>query len=370
MRKFIPLIAFPLLVLSCKKKEVIEPPTETNRIVLIEVFTNTGCFPCKDADHLVDSLFTVRNDLVVIKYHMNSPYPGDPFWPVDSLSCQERWSYYQGSVLPFTPVVVIDGIIINEGIENIDAWTNQIEERLRTESPCSLDLDGVFYSDARMVELNVDIEGEVPTGTKLRIALVESNLEYNAPNGDSIFHNVLRKMIPSAGGTDISGPGVYTITFHVDTSFSLENLNIVVFLQSSSKEVLQSGYISLSSLSQDLGYNFEIVAKETLYNFVPQNAYYDTLILSNTGIFDDIYLISLRTDDLPPDWVATLCVGGMCFPPGVTIPDTLSTGEVDSLITVDIFAGDSLIGSESFLEVNVSSLNFPSLSKTLRIWFR
>jgi len=125
--------------------------------------------------------------------------------------------------------------------------------------------------------------------------------------------------------------------------------------------------LKIPLLSQD--YDFSLWARDTLYLFEPNKAYYDTVFLENRGNLDDVYGLILIADSLPPEWGSGICLGdGPCRPPGYEVFDTLGAGEIDSTITIDLLAPPDSSGLPAFVFLKVRSLGDPSLKKDLRIW--
>ncbi len=115
------------------------------------------------------------------------------------------------------------------------------------------------------------------------------------------------------------------------------------------------------------GYGFELTVQETVYVFQPFGYYSDTVVLKNTGDLEDIYYIGLISD-LPEGWGTSLCVGGMCFPPGVSVYDTLSPGGTDSIL-LDIVASDDSAGLPANVLLVVKSLGDTTLAESVSILF-
>jgi len=244
----IPAIVF-LSTDGCSEKKgttLSEPDTTAVKSVLVEVFTNVGCVPCITADHFIDSLRGAMPNLEVIKYHTSSPYPYDPFYSAAKSHCDDRWNYYRSGESVVTPIVIIDGIYENEGSLTQDAWVSQIEER-RGETPnIGIDMSVSYIETTREGTLYVNISGSLPTGVNLRIAMIESDIHYNAPNGDTVFNYVLRDMLPTSEGISLSTEEKDTLIFSVDSGWNADNIELVSFIQRESDgEVLQAKGINL-----------------------------------------------------------------------------------------------------------------------------
>jgi hypothetical protein len=148
----------------------------------------------------------------------------------------------------------IDGIIAPS---SYSSYWSSIQNRYHADSPIEIVLGGTFDQTARTGMLNMQITGTDQidwTNLKVRIALTESNIHWNAPNGVNIHYQTLRDMIPDAAGTAISINMDSTVllsqAFSCPVSESLGNCELVVWVQSDlGKEILQTAHITLSELS-------------------------------------------------------------------------------------------------------------------------
>ena len=84
-------------------------PTEkrSDRLVVGEVFTGSGCPPCVGADLAFDAALTrySRKDLVVVMYHEHVPQPD----PMSNPDTQARSKYYEVSGVP---TYAVDGTTV------------------------------------------------------------------------------------------------------------------------------------------------------------------------------------------------------------------------------------------------------------------
>ncbi len=126
-------------------------------------------------------------------------------------------------------------------------------------SPAEMLISGSYDAGAGSGVLNVNIKftGE-PTDSmlKLRVALVENGIRYNASNGQTVFYQVFRKMYPDVSGmaVDFNSIGQTTdisVPFSIDTAtFDEDSLEFVAFLQSDvTGEILQGAKISFTDLT-------------------------------------------------------------------------------------------------------------------------
>jgi hypothetical protein len=73
-------------------------------------------------------------------------------------------------------------------------------------------------------------------------------------------------------------------------------------------------------------YEFQLTCGDTIATaFVPIDVVQFFVFLENTGTTDDAYRIILL--DHTPGWYLLSCIGGACYPPGVTIREALTPGQ-------------------------------------------
>jgi len=70
----------------------------SQRVVLIEDFSNVSCNPCVTSNLILDALANgtySRSKVAVVKYATNFPSPSDPFYTGSRTDCDARMSFYQ-----------------------------------------------------------------------------------------------------------------------------------------------------------------------------------------------------------------------------------------------------------------------------------
>jgi len=237
-----------LLIATLMLMALFTSANATDRLVLVELFTNTGCGYCYPVDLVLDQLAENYPDtLVALRYHVNWPANNDPYYLFNALDNNGRKNYYNVSGVPDTH---IDGFI--DGTPNMSL----IRSRFHMEPPLEITLGGYYNSDSRTGNLNISLTGIDDAywdSLYLRIALTESDLYYHGSNGLDWHHQVMRDMIPNATGYPIDIG--YGETVNRSQSFTLpaqlvaENCEIVVFAQNDYlKEVYQTARIKITDI--------------------------------------------------------------------------------------------------------------------------
>lgn len=224
------------------------------RLVFHEVFTSSTEEDCKDGnDSLKIRLAANPGKSSLIKYQM----PNDIYSTADGLT---RKTFYGIDSIP--------DMYVN-GLARIDPrYYDQILFE-NFSAPAYLSIAPGYSRNGNTVTVTAAFlpfpEWVNPTTPlRLHVALVEKVTHNNvSTNGETEFYNVLKKMLPDAGGTPI-GPFQIGIYVNVSKSYTfpaghtvedLDNLQAIIFVQDDvTKEVIQSAVIdapnSISELEQ------------------------------------------------------------------------------------------------------------------------
>lgn len=325
-----------LLLVGCGKPPEGPVPQEAQRRVLAEVFTNWGCLPCVEAAHFFDTLSDTL--VTVIAYHVGVPDPSDPFYDETQEVSDARAEYYLGHPITGTPLVIFDGLYQNTGVGGIEGWTNQIRAREEDSVLVHLTLEGTLDTTQRTLELKVRLGAETQGSGVLRIALTESNIPVAAPNGESEMDHVFRRFLPSIEGASVAFGDSLTLSTTLADTWNWRNMQAIAFLQDpQSREVLATQVLPLTACTRTGAQplNFELWAQDTFYTLPVGRMGYTYFRLTNLGTTPEVFEVVLKKSGLPSDWLALLCVNGMCLADTVG-HDSLGPGEADTLLTVDI----------------------------------
>jgi hypothetical protein len=251
---------------------------EVPKLVLIEDFANVSCIPCVQSNKILESLSDIRfgrTKLVVIKFPTNFPSPNDPFYLANKVDCDSRIAYYN---IFFAPSTVTDGIERPISTDSLDVIT-KVEIRLdslpRFALQLSTDVSGEDYlitvnvkvidkyypssqtinvgvGDFKTLDFSLTLDNSPIdyTNLVLHTVVTETNIEFATPpgsNGETEFFDVMRKMLPTNSGQDLSslqqsGEETYQYQVAIGSGWEVDNLNVVAFVQNTTtKEVVQAG---------------------------------------------------------------------------------------------------------------------------------
>ncbi len=189
-------------------------PTEkrSDRLVLAEVFTGSGCPPCVGADLAFDAAMErfSRKDLAVVMYHEHVPRP-DPMTNPDTMARSKAYE------VRGVPTSAIDGKTIGGGGGPRDN-AEKIYERIVTpiEKDLELPAEAKLTAHAAISGNIVKVTGAVSDvkeksdDLKVRVLLVEKEIRYTGENGIR-FHPMVVRAI-----AEEKADGEYSHTFHVD----------------------------------------------------------------------------------------------------------------------------------------------------------
>jgi len=180
-------------------------PTEkrSDRLVLAEVFTGSGCPPCVGADLAFEAASEryARKDFVAVMYHEHIPQP-DPMTNPDT---QARLKYYAVSGVP---TYFVDGETVKfnganrEGTKGVwDHIQKPIEGELEKAAEARLNIRAGIAGKTVSVSASVDGVKSDSKDLKVHVLLVEKQLKYSGENGIRFHPMVVRAM----GGKDDDG---------------------------------------------------------------------------------------------------------------------------------------------------------------------
>ena len=251
-------------------KQVIVVGSIAVRKPLIEVFSSSTCAPCAPANATFKTLMDNQpaGDYNYIKYQMSWPGTGDPYYTAEAGS--KRTLYGVNSV----PNAQIDG--------GWNGHAGQITQTILNNYkavPAFVNLSGFYTVDAaaQKVDMQIDMTPLVSTSKSLslQVAIYEKSTTQNVKsNGETVFYKVMKKMVPDANGTVLSGlaanvaqsktlsytfNGAYTLPANASapvnhaTAHTVEDftdLGVLVWIQDmATKEIYQSANLTSSGVS-------------------------------------------------------------------------------------------------------------------------
>ncbi len=170
----------------------------TERVVLGEEYTGSGCPPCVAANLAFEAMLDryPRTDFALIIYHEHIPRP-DPMTNPDTLA---RWKWQQGRGVP---TYTIDGEPIGMGGGPRDAAPEiaslvqeKVDKQLDAAPAARIELSTSHDGRAVNASVNVSSVSQDSPGLVLNIVLVEKELTYSGENGIR-FHPMVARAVAS-----------------------------------------------------------------------------------------------------------------------------------------------------------------------------
>jgi hypothetical protein len=230
--------------------------SQSQRLVLLEEFTQASCSPCASANPGIYALLNANPDKITSVWYHTS-WPGyDPMNLHNPTEVAARVGYYGVSYVPWS---VLDG---NYYSGSATGWNiGTVNARYAVPSPFSMSLqhqlnatnDTIFVT--MVAEATTDVSGNMTAHN----VVIEKNIHFNNPpgsNGEKDFKNVMKKMLPDKDGTTLPATMTTGDYFIVQESWKLANvyditqLASVAFVQNkATKEVHQSVNSSTSPVT-------------------------------------------------------------------------------------------------------------------------
>lgn len=225
------------------------------RRVMVEEFTNASCGPCASQNPGFNTVLNNNYDiLTAIKYQVN--FPGyDPMNEQNPGEVDTRRAYYAVSGVPHGTV---NGVNITNDCNAYDgcpaclagsdlstAQSNLTPVTMTVSHSLSATYDSVY------VQISVTSDVELTGNLRLRAAVTEEEILFEtAPgsNGETEFFQVMRKMLPNAGGTATGNfaageTKTYTLAWKIGYAYNLNKIAAAAWLQNDdTKEVWQSAH--------------------------------------------------------------------------------------------------------------------------------
>jgi len=214
-----------------------------DRNILVERFTSSTCGPCASANPNMEAFLAWAdpNKATGLSYHMNWPAPGnDPMYLINPIDNTARRTAYGVNSIPYW---FFDGTYT--GSTSYSVLQSLYGTRSAVLSPVTIVVTESRNGNNVSVQAEVYCEFAIPNpNAVVHLAVVENVVQYASPpgtNGESVFHDVMRKMLPTASGIPITLlPGQkYTFNYNytMDPAWVPAQIENLVFVQGYANEV-------------------------------------------------------------------------------------------------------------------------------------
>lgn len=212
------------------------------RYATLELFTNTPCAVCASQNPgLFNRLANYDEQYHLIGFYPGSPYSSCIFYQANIPQNTARVQHYTGHIFG-TPTVALNGIdfksssgVTTAVLDNLTGGTSwlyvDVEETTGTSRTVTIDLQDV-------------VGGSLSTG-RLFAVIVEKEILYNAPNGETVHHNVFRSFLTDVSGEEVdlsSGQVTRTYNYDVNSAWNADETYVIAWLMDSgTQEIYNSG---------------------------------------------------------------------------------------------------------------------------------
>lgn len=244
-----------------------------DKLSLVERFTNCSCGPCAVANNSWYNATTanlINNRAIThVIYNVDWPSPTDPMHLLNAVDNNTRRGYYGVNSVPW---IDVNGTTITVSQAALEGAVNAGNASY---SPFQIEIIPVRFSNdvlnVKVIITRDPSDNTIFTDTKLRIALTELTVDRTCltccNNGETLFHNVTRKMLPDGKGTliTIPDPGAsveYEFSFIPGTQFlqevDMSALSVVAFIQSDANKIVYQSATADVEFSNDLNAAFQV----------------------------------------------------------------------------------------------------------------
>ena len=235
--KKVNLLAFLLLMANFALSQ-----TSAKRYIMLEHFTNTRCSVCASQNPgFFSTIANFEDDVHHIAYHPPFPYNSCVFYQANTAQNSARATFYS---IPGTPRVLRNGTNSTTAGQVTAAILQGLQDQT---SPIGFTVSETSGA-SRTATVQIHTFGDAPSGNlRLFVAVAEREIAYASPNGETLHHNVFRKMLTNISGdafTPAASGNTATLTFNysIESSWNADEIYVLAFVQNiDTKEVLNSG---------------------------------------------------------------------------------------------------------------------------------
>ena len=212
--------------------------TRIHKVVMAELFTNSGCVNCPEANGYLDNIsHEFGDDFVLVRYHVNWTDPFDPMNLYNPGEVESRRAYYN---IFAAPGLVIDGTHVATLDE--DDWTGRVGSASLADPTIYISGVDVLESvDSLHLEFDVNAFGIPQTNMTVWSIVVEDSIHYAGSNGEDLHMDVMRDMTFSSI-SNLNGLVTFQHSLKKPNDYGVAGpMGLILFIQSeSNKSVLQA----------------------------------------------------------------------------------------------------------------------------------
>ncbi len=213
---------------------------QVEKTIVVEHFTNTVCSTCANANPALFSLLDNYSEVLHISYHPSSPYSSCAFNQHNPIENDARTNYY--GIYGATPRVVLQGEVVGFQVPILNA--GDIEAQLGQTSDFKMNITQEKLEND-MVHVSISIKkvsASASQSQKIYAIIAEKEINYAAPNGETLHHEVFRKVLTNQFINLTVGDSVMINTsYTIDNSWDEDELIVTGMVQDvDNKMILQA----------------------------------------------------------------------------------------------------------------------------------
>jgi len=213
---------------------------QTAKINIVEHFTNTRCSICAAKNPAMYDVLDQYPDVIHISYHPSSPYSNCVLSQHNPSENDERTNFY--GLYGGTPSAALNGTPLpNQSPIVKTGDLDQVTDEMSAFSVL------VELSEGTNNQMNVSVTVEKLSensseNLQLYVALAEDKVQYAAPNGEDIHHDVFRLKLGNEimNSMEIGETEVFTYSYSFDSNWVANEMFAYAILQTDTKEVVQA----------------------------------------------------------------------------------------------------------------------------------
>lgn len=259
------------------------------RRVMVEEFTQASCPPCAVQNPPFNATLDANAQFVTaIKYQTS--WPGvDPMNAQTAPEVATRVSFYGVGGVPA-------GFANGTQLASVGGYSAaQIQTQYNSLTPVKIDVQHRITPalDSIYITVEVGADAAVSGDLRLMVGVTEREILFvNAPgtNGEKEFYDVMRKMLPGAGGTTTGSfaageKKTYEFSWALRNIYNLNEIKVVAWLQDfTTKAIWQSNLSEPQHVADGIGMDIDLrPSATTKFLCSSQNTYLPQIEFVNSG---------------------------------------------------------------------------------------
>ncbi len=222
----------------------IQAQNSAKQYLMIEHFTNTKCPICASKNPAFYNLINqYPDDVHHIAIHPPIPYSTCGLYQANKPENEARATFYG---VFGTPSIALNGTLQPISSPLLTAVT--LQSYLGNTSPLSLQVSESGPNNARVATVNAHSLSALPSGSyQIYAAVVEKTVNFAGGNGETVHHDVFRKMLTDINGNAFTPAAAgqsaqYTFNFSMNAAWNPDEIYVLAWVQNATtKEILNSG---------------------------------------------------------------------------------------------------------------------------------